>query len=500
MRVRGVAGDRLTGLMGVAIALIGIVAVVVFALNVVRVAASVDERALGREAAALEHGVRLMGEFAASDLVSFTHWDEAVSEVTVDRSVEWMRETFGRDVFSEPREQRMAVLDWRGRVVFSSEADGRPRAEIAGALSLAAAPLLERLKAAYREVVDNGDEFIARHGDGLVEGLYAYEVATVAGRPALVTASPVVPDYGDVDAPDEPDVMLDIRFFTPSMLGQIGRMAHLEGMRLADDASAAGTARLTLRDAAGAPAAVLAWNHEAPGTAVLGSMRPALVLSAVVVALLALTVAFVIRRKTRALAGSEAAAVHAARHDGATGLANRSWFIEEFGRIHAARRGAPDVGAVLLIDCDEFKSINDTLGHDAGDAVLLAIADRLRSLGPKLALAARLGGDEFAAVTGPVGSTDEAASLVDLVCETLMQPVFFGGRSIPVGVSVGAALFGSDGAGCDQLLKQADLALYRAKRDGRGCWRIFDPAVDVAAPVQFPPAGDRRAADVGRAA
>jgi len=501
MRVGSAAGDRLTGLMGVAIALVGVVAVLVFALNVVRVAASVDERVLGREAAALKQGVRLMGEFAASDLISFTHWDEAVSEVTSNRSIEWMQENLGRDVFSEPREQRMAVLDWEGKVLFSSEVNGRPRDEIGEALSTAVGPLLARIKIIYRELVDNGDDFFKRHGDGMVEGVYAHELATIAGRPALVTASPVVPDYGDVETPDTPDIMLDIRFFTPTMLDQLGQLAHLDRVHLADTGSAEGIGGQVLYDAGGETVAVLAWHHNAPGTAVLQSMRPVLMLSAGVVALLALGVAAVIRSKTRALARSEAAAIHAARHDGATGLANRSWFLEEFGRIHAARRGAQGVAAVLLIDCDRFKSINDTLGHDAGDAVLLAIANRLRAMGPKLAIAARFGGDEFAAILEPVGSVDEAANLVDVVCETLMQPVFFSGRAIQIGVSVGAALFDRDGAGCDHLLKRADLALYRAKRDGRGCWRIFDPTIDAGyeATGNIAPARERRTAQGGRA-
>jgi diguanylate cyclase (GGDEF)-like protein len=480
------------GRVGAAIALLGLVAVGVFALNVVRVAGSVDERALAREAASLRQGLHLMGELAAADLVSLSHWDEAVREITQRRSARWMRDNLGREVFSDPDDHRVAIADAQGAVIFASEANGRSRPEAAAALSAAVAPLAERAMSAFRDTVEKGEELYKRHGEGLVEGIYAHAVANIAGRPALVVASPVVPDLEEVETPEAPDMMFDIRFFTPLMLEHLGRTAHLEGVHLAETRPQAGQAQIQLRDVAGTAVAVLTWDHAAPGWAVLRSMRPALVLSAAIIVVLTLAVAVAIHRKTLALAQSERSALHAARHDGATGLANRRWFMAEFERLRArqGREAAP--GAVLLVDCDYFKSINDTLGHDAGDAVLVAVAERLRGLGPKLDIAARLGGDEFAAILAPQVSGDAVASLVDLVSETLMQPMTFGGRVIPVSVSIGAAAFDA-GASCDALLKRADLALYRAKRDGRGCWRIFDAEIDRPEPAA-PAVSERREA------
>jgi diguanylate cyclase (GGDEF)-like protein len=240
------------------------------------------------------------------------------------------------------------------------------------------------------------------------------------------------------------------------------------------------------------------WSGSQPGTEILRAALPAIAASIALIALLTLLAAVTVRRLTRRLADSEQAALHASRHDAATGLANRGWFMSVFGRLLAP--GGRETGsyAVLLIDCDYFKSVNDTLGHAAGDAVLGAIAERLKSLDSRLAIAARLGGDEFALISARLGASTDAASLVQGVEKALMRPVVFETHAIPVSVSIGAAVFeGATRQTIDELLAKADMALYRAKRDGRGCSRIYDPAFDTGATPEAPPvrtpANDRSA-------
>jgi diguanylate cyclase (GGDEF)-like protein len=153
--------------------------------------------------------------------------------------------------------------------------------------------------------------------------------------------------------------------------------------------------------------------------------------------------------------------------------------MRTFERLAAGENGATATHAVMLIDCDYFKSVNDTLGHAAGDAVLLAIAERLKDRSGQTLIAARLGGDEFAVISGGLHCSGDAAEAAAGLEQALMRPVVFEAHVIPVSVSIGVAVFAVPAArSIDQLLAEADLALYRAKRDGRGCARVYDAAID----------------------
>ena len=168
---------------------------------------------------------------------------------------------------------------------------------------------------------------------------------------------------------------------------------------------------------------------------------------------------------------------HVANHDALTGLPNRLLFRQELEtRLAAVRSGAAPV-AVLLLDLDGFKDVNDTLGHDAGDALLKDVAARLRgAAGPK-DLICRLGGDEFAVLD--VSATEEAAlESARRVIEDIRAPYRIKGREVAIGTSIGIGLARAD-LDTDAILKHADLALYEAKRLGRGRAAVFRPELQT---------------------
>jgi diguanylate cyclase (GGDEF)-like protein len=176
---------------------------------------------------------------------------------------------------------------------------------------------------------------------------------------------------------------------------------------------------------------------------------------------------------------AEAQADEMARHDPLTGLPNRLLLRERLrealGRLSRAGEGC----AVLLIDLDRFKPVNDTLGHAMGDALLRKVADRLRSTVRPTDTVARIGGDEFVILQAGVREASDtqalARRLVDLIGRTYMVD----GHLLTIGASVGVALAPGDGTEADTLLKNADLALYRAKLDGRATYRFFEPEMDA---------------------
>jgi diguanylate cyclase (GGDEF)-like protein len=167
-----------------------------------------------------------------------------------------------------------------------------------------------------------------------------------------------------------------------------------------------------------------------------------------------------------------------ARHDALTDLPNRMFLRERLeSTLAASRRGARCL-AVLILDLDRFKEVNDTLGHPVGDALLKAVADRLRSCVRDTATVARLGGDEFAVIEDVSDSGMEADVLANRMQRSLSEPFDLGDHQVAVGSSIGIALAPRDGVDCDAILKNADLALYRAKLDGRGAHRFFEIEMD----------------------
>src|SRR5258708_27011382 len=136
--------------------------------------------------------------------------------------------------------------------------------------------------------------------------------------------------------------------------------------------------------------------------------------------------------------------------------------------------------AVFCLDLDNFKQVNDTLGQPVGDELLCAVADRLRACVREIDTVARLGGDEFSIIQSGTENSEDAERLARRIVECVGEPYEFNGQRIVIGCSVGISLAPSDGTAGEKLLKNADLALYRAKTDGRGVSRFFQPEMDVS--------------------
>lgn len=171
---------------------------------------------------------------------------------------------------------------------------------------------------------------------------------------------------------------------------------------------------------------------------------------------------------------TEAKIAYMAHHDPLTGLANRVLFQAELQKATAAARRGRGC-ALLYVDLDHFKEVNDTLGHSAGDALLRAVTARLRAAVRETDIIARLGGDEFAIIQTPFDVPDDAAHLARRIIAALAEPVRLSGDRAVVGTSIGIACAPADGTDPEDLMRKADLALYQAKADGRGIYRFFKP-------------------------
>ncbi|MBN2255282.1 MAG: GGDEF domain-containing protein, partial [Deltaproteobacteria bacterium] len=162
-----------------------------------------------------------------------------------------------------------------------------------------------------------------------------------------------------------------------------------------------------------------------------------------------------------------------AYHDALTGLPNRVLFAEQFVLAQARAQRHREKLAVILLDLDHFKEVNDTLGHTVGDELLKIVADRLRRLVRKEDVVARMGGDEFLVLLQEINDKDDATVIARKIVESLRVTYVIHHHSIDITTSVGIALFPDNGEDMDLLMRKADIAMYRAKEKGRDGFMLF---------------------------
>ena len=176
---------------------------------------------------------------------------------------------------------------------------------------------------------------------------------------------------------------------------------------------------------------------------------------------------------------SQARSQYLAYHDSLTGLGNRLLFKEQLEEALTDDSVASHPLAVLFLDLDGFKAVNDTLGHSIGDLLLKSVAAKLRDILPRTDRIARLGGDEFAILQISAAQPGSSIALAKKIIEVVGQPNSIDGHDVTVGASVGIAIARPGDMNTDNFLKSADLAMYSAKSDGRGTYRMFDPEMDA---------------------
>ncbi len=176
---------------------------------------------------------------------------------------------------------------------------------------------------------------------------------------------------------------------------------------------------------------------------------------------------------------ADAQIIHMALHDSLTGLANRRLLADRLGEALARVLEGGRGGAVLLVDLDRFKTINDMRGHSFGDRVLVQATTRLNSVVSSADLVARIGGDEFCVLQSGQEEPAAAEALAREIVRRLSEPYLIEGQEVLLSASVGIACYPDNGSSVDQLLTNADTALYRAKESGRAAFRLYEPAMDV---------------------
>ncbi|KPA07078.1 putative bifunctional diguanylate cyclase/phosphodiesterase [Pantoea agglomerans] len=296
--------------------------------------------------------------------------------------------------------------------------------------------------------------------------------------------------------------LVSLKFLDDGYLAGLAERNQLQGLHFSDGTPQPGTgARYLLIAQAGEAVGYLNWIPSRPGAQMLRTIGPSTGLAVLAISLLCL---YMVRRLWNSsvnlsqsmlrLGASEAQAQHLAFHDVLTGLPNRALVEDRLTQALALATRHDQRVALLLIDLDRFKTINDTHGHHAGDELIIAVAQRLSRIVRASDTVGRIGGDEFIVVMPDVDNIGQVHSLAQRIIDELSEPFTLLGSDVWSGASIGLALAPKDGVDRLELMRKADIALYEAKSGGRGTYRQFERAMDESVRTRQTIAADLRTA------
>lgn len=394
----------------------------------------------------------------------------------------WLHNIFGHD--------QTFILDARDRAIYGSEGGSMVPAARFETIRPSLGLLIDETRGRVNEPNNRFDRHPGQSPPGAAvltteRAIHDTQIVRIRGRPAAVSVMlirPSTPEYRRAGA--EP-VMVSIRFLDRGFLRELEHRNLIEAPRFSRSAGARpGEQALALESEDGGTIGYILWRPELPGSriiAVLGPTTALLILAMIAVMSL---LAVWLRRSTGELGdtlvqlrASEAQAQHLAFHDPLTGLPNRALFRDRLDHsLSRARRGEPL--AILLLDLDRFKRINDTLGHLAGDELIREFGGRLSELVRDCDTVARLSGDEFAILLPGMAAHDDLAALCERILASVRERFDILGNSAYVGVSIGMICAPEFGLDRSELLRKADIALYRAKSEGRDRHLMFGEHMD----------------------
>jgi diguanylate cyclase (GGDEF)-like protein len=457
-------------MIGVAIAFFGVLLLAIIAYA----GWSANETATERERNLVENGLNQRVTRVLSEQKSVAWWDDAVTKIAAD-DLDFMQTEFGIYLTETYGHDEVYILNSEGMPLYAriksqtvdSKSFERRRPQVEAVISEAQGgkshlrvrpDMLREDQANYQVLAPMTT--VAR---------WAAHIVSVDGRPAVVAAMTIVPNVDMNLLKGKPNLLVSVKFIDDAFITEIGRSLLLNDLRLVpkpDFADSVVSEPFVGDD--DIPIGYLAWTTRRPGHVLLTIILPLVAFGVIATGLLSRTMFRRLKRASTALARSESQARHEAKHDALSGLPNRVHMVEKIEAFLNSplvkRNGQRAVAA--YIDIDRFKDINDTLGHEAGDQLIAAVAQRLVGRLRPQDFLSRFGGDEFAILCAPAGH-EAAATLAKRIAHAFESPFSVKGQNIRVTASTGLAIAPENGTTADELMRHADIALYEAKSQGR---------------------------------
>jgi len=423
-------------------------------------ALQVDNAAASREKDTLARAVHRSIQRIGKDQEASTVWDDAVVHV-IAPDAEWFDANLGIWMHSYYGHDETFVLDPHDRPIYAMIGGKRAAPESYSS----ARPAISSLVRELRKKMASGAA--ADGTDTQTPGVQ--DLAVVGGHPAIVSVKPIVSDTGKIEqAPGTEGIHVSVRYLDGDFASRLAANYQLNDARFSwQDDKKPDQAAYPFVAREGSVLGYLIWSPYLPGSSVRMALQPALAAALAGITITIGILVLALRQGASALAKSEALACHLAEHDSLTNLPNRMLFNRRLQTLLDQTRTSKTRLALLAIDLDRFKPVNDRLGHAAGDELLRQVGARLSYAVRDSDMVARLGGDEFFVILWEAG--DE---LIDALCRRLLSvvqaPFDVLEDTVSIGVSIGVAVSSTDTVDEEQLVRRADLALYSAKRMGGG--------------------------------
>jgi diguanylate cyclase (GGDEF)-like protein len=424
-------------------------------------AQGVDARALEHQRSVVAKALdRTIAEIPLAQ-ESVTIWDDAV-EAAKARDLDWLDNNLGTWMYDYYGFDATAVVSEGNQPIYT----------MAGGVSPAPSFFASEWPAIASVIADLRAQLAGGALEAYAAGSpypHALDVKTIADTPAIVSAMPITSQTGRV--PQEPGtehIHVAVDYLDETFARSLSENYELAGARFTATATGeTGRASYPLFDDAGRLVTILEWEPPRPGGELLNQTGPVLAIAFLIASILVIALVYRLWASSSALEAERIAVKHQANHDALTGLPNRLQFDTTLARDLGDRRNGRPRVALLMLDLDRFKHVNDTLGHDAGDKLICAVGQRLKELIGPADMLARLGGDEFAILHLCYDSPKSAMELATRVIEAVAKPFDVLGSEAFVGTSIGVAIAGESDHDPRELMRKADIALYEAKARGR---------------------------------
>ncbi|MDX6805550.1 putative bifunctional diguanylate cyclase/phosphodiesterase [Terrihabitans rhizophilus] len=453
-------------------AIIGIIAVsfILTIFLIVRIADAQNTASLQRTAEFAEAAVSRQREALERTAKDYAAWADAYRHLHPQVDLQWSYEegNIGSTLFPDLGIDHLLVI---------GPSDDTAYAVVEGKLSANA--VAERL-------LDGGIRaLVARARESGTETVPVTGFLSAGGHPVLAAAAVISPgDQDDVArAPGPTSVLVLASGLTPERLERLAGEYFVPALRSVPADGLRPEESIAISSEDGSLRLALEWDAERPGQALIDQVLPWVLAAAVLMGLLAFLIlryavrtARTIEEGARELAAAHRKAEHLAMHDAVTGLPNRS-MMSRFLDSSIGRESGQAL-ALIYLDLDRFKPVNDTMGHLAGDLVLGEVANRLRSAVREKDLVARVGGDEFVVALRSVTAPAEVELLCQRLKEAVSQPIRLDGTDVGVGMSAGIAMAPTDAQTSEELIRMADIAMYQAKATRRGSHQFYSPEMN----------------------
>jgi len=479
---------RLTALIGV-----GLVGLGVLLVAVVGYAGwSSNSKAVMRERQLVENALDQSVSRVLDQQKAIAWWDDAVINAQArPLNVEWLETNVGVYFYETYGHDEVIIVDAQNRPIYANvggelsdpvAAYDAHRAVLDQIVQEARGGADGTLRRRDRAFVESQGNYSALLGASF--GRWAGHIMEVDGEPAVVAALSIVPNLDASLVQGEPHLMLSVVRIDAAFMAEVGGSLLIDDLALsASPASTAGLNSEAFRADDGESVGYLTWTPRRPGQTLLLFILPLVALGVFGAGFFTWLMVQRLKRATGDLADREELSRHQAQHDSLSGLPNRHHFVERLqealdGLVQSRNNGRV---VVAYIDVDRFKDVNDTMGHAAGDTLIMAVAERLRrTLAPEDFLA-RFGGDEFAVLCRTSG--DNAVNdLADRLRKGFEEAFEVYGQHIRMTASIGIATAPEHGFSPQELMRHADIALYQGKNQGRDRAMVF--CADMAAEVE----------------